>query len=255
MALFQCSFFSDVLGLSTRATVILPQASERQIGMGGSRGEGPLPVLYLLHGLSDDETIWTRRTSVERYAAEKELAIVMPTTHRGFYTDQAVGYDYWTYLSEELPQIMRGFFPLSELREDNFAAGLSMGGYGAFKLALRTPERFAAAASLSGALDVVRRDEVLPEWQATFGSAERARRNGDDLFALAESLDPADCPALYQWCGTEDFLHEENVAFRDLAVRRGLPLDYAQGPGDHSWGYWDEQIARVLDWLPIRAAG
>jgi putative tributyrin esterase len=251
MALLQCSFFSDVLGLSTSATVILPQPTTQQIGMGGAHGGGDLPVLYLLHGLSDDETTWTRRTSVERYAAELDIAIVMPTTYRGFYTDQAVGYDYWTYLSEELPQIMHGFFSLSTRREDTFAAGLSMGGYGAFKLALRTPERFAAAASFSGALDAARR-EGFEEWEATFGSRERAREQKDDLFALAEDLDPAACPALYQWCGTEDFLYEENVAFRDLAQRRGLPLEYHEGPGDHSWGYWDAQIARVLDWLPLR---
>jgi S-formylglutathione hydrolase FrmB len=252
MALFECSFFSDVLGMSTRATVILPQSAQRQIGVADVTARGELPVLYLLHGLSDDESMWSRRSSIERYAAEYPLAIIMPTVYRGFYTDQAVGYDYWTYLSEELPKIMRGFFPLSSRREHTFAAGLSMGGYGAFKLALRAPERFAAAASLSGVLDLPSR-EIYPEWSATFGTRERARAHGDDIVALAEAIEPGTCPRLYQWCGTEDFLYPENVAFRELAQQRRLPLEYSEGPGDHSWTHWDDQIARVLSWLPLQS--
>lgn len=91
------------------------------------------PTLYLLHGLSDDHTIWLRRTSIERYVASMGLAVVMPAVHRSFYTDMDKGYRYWTFISEELPALARSFFPLSDKREDNFAAGLSMGGYGAFK--------------------------------------------------------------------------------------------------------------------------
>ena len=241
-----------MLGLSTRATVILPQATTRQIGMAGVSAAGPLPVLYLLHGLSDDESIWTRRTSIERYVAERRVAVVMPTVYRGYYTDQRIGYDYWTYISDELPSIMRGFFPISDRREDTFAAGLSMGGYGAFKLALRTPERFAAAASLSGGLDTAR--SAKPgEWTATFGDPESARERGDDLFDLADRLDPAKSPALYQWCGTEDFLYDDNVRFRAHAESRGLPLTYSEGPGGHEWSGWDSQIQKVLDWLPLPA--
>src|SRR6476619_7886720 len=129
-------------------TVILPQSTAGQIGMTGSESTGETPVLYLLHGLSDDDTIWLRRTSIERYVAALGLAVVMPQVHRSFYTDEAYGNRYWTYLSEELPEIVHGFFRLSRRREDTFVAGLSMGGYGALKWALRDPGRFAAAASL-----------------------------------------------------------------------------------------------------------
>src|SRR3954454_13731935 len=128
MALLRCDFFSDVLGLSTSMTAILPQSTSAQIGMSGSVGGGLPPVLYLLHGLSDDDTTWLRRTSVERYVAPLGLAVVMPQVHRSFYTDQAHGGRYWTFLSEELPAVVNSFFTVSDRREDTFVAGLSMGG-------------------------------------------------------------------------------------------------------------------------------
>jgi len=151
MALVHCDFFSEALGLSTSMCVILPQATGGgQIGMASAAAAKQHPALWLLHGLSDDHTIWQRRTSIERYVAPLGLAVVMPAGGRSFYADMAHGLRYWTFLSEELPALARSFFPLSEAREDNFVAGLSMGGYGAFKWALRCPQQFAAAASLSG---------------------------------------------------------------------------------------------------------
>jgi S-formylglutathione hydrolase FrmB len=96
-------------------------------------------VLYLLHGLSDDDTAWLRRTSIERYVSELGLAVVMPQVHRSFYSDELHGLRYWTFLSDELPQLVDSFFHVSTRREDTFVAGLSMGGYGALKWALRQP--------------------------------------------------------------------------------------------------------------------
>src|SRR5918912_3501776 len=185
MALLRCDVFSDALGLSTSLTVILPQPTTTQIGLEGDAGDEPPPVLYLLHGLSDDDTIWTRRTSIERYVAPLGLAVVMPQVHRSFYTDEAYGGRYWTFVAEELPELVGSLFRVSARREDTFVAGLSMGGYGALKLALRQPERFAAAASLSGALDVVelarsprQGDPTL--WRRVFGR-RRVQGSPDDL--------------------------------------------------------------------------
>lgn len=131
MALLRCNFFSDVLGMSMSMTVILPQKTRNQIGMAGAAPTDRHPCLYLLHGLSDDDTIWSRRTSIERYVAPLGLAVIMPNVHRGFYTDMAHGYRYWTYISEEIPALAQSFFHISDRREDTFVAGLSMGGYGA----------------------------------------------------------------------------------------------------------------------------
>src|SRR5262245_37712214 len=103
MAFFDCHFFSDALGLSVSAYVLLPQKTTRQIGMPGGDTRASYQTLYLLHGLSDDHTIWLRRTSIERYAAAKNLAVVMPAVARSFYQDMASGAKYWTFVSEELP--------------------------------------------------------------------------------------------------------------------------------------------------------
>ena len=105
MALLHVDFFSDVLGMCTSADVILPQQTSGQIGMEGKGAEGKLKTMYLLHGMSDDQTIWQRRTSIERYVSQLGIAVVMPTTHLAFYTDTTYGMRYWTYISEELPKI------------------------------------------------------------------------------------------------------------------------------------------------------
>ncbi|MEU5940529.1 alpha/beta hydrolase family protein [Micromonospora sp. NPDC047548] len=261
MALVRCDFFSEALGLNTSMMVILPQATTAEIGVSGGGADGDPPVLYLLHGLTDDESIWLRRTSVERYVAPLGLAVVMPRAERSFYTDEAHGNRYWTFLSEELPQVCRSFFRLSPRREDTFVAGLSMGGYGALKWALRHPDRFAAAASLSGALDVAhRRDHptrpVDPTvWHTVWGDRE-VPGSDDDTVALVgrAGVDP---PALYVACGTEDFLYEDNLRFVEAARARGVPVTVDFSRGDHDWAYWDDKIRDVLAWLPLpgRPAG
>jgi putative tributyrin esterase len=256
MALVRCDFFSDVLGLSTSMTVVLPQTTSAQIGMTGATTRADAPVLYLLHGLSDDGTIWLRRTSIERYAAPLGLAVVMPQVARSFYTDEAHGNRYWTFLSEELPQLARSFFHLSDRREDTFVAGLSMGGYGAAKWALRHPDRFAAAATLSGVTDIVGvvgldhepgRDQL---WDTIFGGRPLAGTD-DDLFHLLDTVDPAQAPKLYVGCGTEDRLIGHNRRFGDAARARGFDVTEDFRPGEHEWGLWDDTIQDVLRWLPL----
>ncbi|KKO54995.1 alpha/beta hydrolase [Paenibacillus sp. DMB20] len=256
MALMQCHFFSEALGLSTTMTVILPQNTTTQIGMENRAGSHRHPTLYLLHGLSDDDSIWLRRTSIERYVASMGIAVVMPQVHRSFYTDMEYGGKYWTFISEELPALARSFFPLSHAREDNFVAGLSMGGYGAFKLALGKPEMFAAGASLSGALDVAdRMIEATFERDSKLIFGEGPIQGGDnDLLELVKRLDRSEGPKpkLYQCCGTEDFLYDNNQTFLKACRETSLDLTYSEGPGAHEWGYWDAKIQDVLKWLPLR---
>jgi putative tributyrin esterase len=258
MAHLRCDFFSDVLHLSTSMTVILPQETSSQIGMSGSTraaGRVGFPTLYLLHGLSDDDTIWSRRTSIERYVAPLGLAVVMPQVHRSFYTDEVNGNRYWTFLSEELPAVAGSFFRLSDRREHTFVAGLSMGGFGALKWALREPHRFAAAASLSGALDMSTRQRAggPPDdphlFDRIFGDRPVAG-TADDLLWLLDQA-PAALPRLYLCCGTEDALYDENVTFRDACRDKDVPLTVDFAPGEHDWGYWDAKISDVLAWLPL----
>ncbi len=252
MALLRCDFFSESLGLSTSMTVLLPQTTSGQIGMTGAAGDGAPPVLYLLHGMSDDDTIWLRRTSIERYVAPLGLAVVMPQVHRSFYADEVSGNRYWTFLSEELPGIVETFFRVSTRREDTFVAGLSMGGYGAVKWALRQPERFAAAASLSGVLDAATLYERIPDPMLTriFGP-DGPRDTDGDLLALVGKADPVTTPALHVTCGTEDPLLPGNRRFLAAAEAAGVAVTSDFGPGSHEWGVWDALIQEVLAWLPL----
>jgi len=251
VALISCDFFSDVLELSTSMTVVLPQRTEAQIGMAGVAAEGgPPPVLYLLHGLSDDHTTWQRRTSIERYAAGLGLAVVMPAVHRSFYADEVYGHRYWTFLSQELPRLVPSFFRVSERPADTFVAGLSMGGYGALKWALRQPSRFAAAASMSGVMDVAalgRRPERADLFERVFGGTPGP---DDDLFALLDRADPAALPPLHISCGTGDPLFAGNETFVKAARRAGARLTVDFRPGEHEWSFWDSEIEHVLAWLP-----
>lgn len=258
MAHLTVEFFSNVLGKCMTMEVILPQSTTTQIGMTGTDGRDTYPVLYLLHGMSDDHSIWLRRTSIERYVSELGIAVVMPNADLSFYTDMKIGGRYWTYISQELPEICRGFFPrISPKREDTFAAGLSMGGYGAMKLGLLCPERFSAVASLSGCLDivsVVKRRQIANDmyWNSLFGSAEELQGSDDDLLALAEKASKCDLPlSLYACCGTEDFLYEDNCHAVAFMKALGLNLTFEEGNGGHTWEFWDHWIQRILKWLPI----
>lgn len=266
MAFLDVHAFSDALGMQVAFHVLLPQPARREIGAPGGERRARYQVLWLLHGLSDDHTIWLRRTSIERYAAARNLAVVMPAAGRSFYQDMPSGAGHWTFLTEELPELCRAWFPLSDAREDNFVAGLSMGGYGAMRMALARPDRYAAGASLSGAFDLntflrESSEEGSPidraEWAAIFGPGLRAEGTDADLYALAKRVaagtgeTPGPVPKLFVSCGTEDPLIGDNRAFHRHLDGAGLVHTYEEHPGDHEWAYWDTHIQRVIGWLPL----
>lgn len=252
MALIQFEFRSETLRLASQINIVFSQTIKQQFG-----ADHRSPVLYLLHGLSDDHSSWLRKSSIERYVEKYDLIVVMPAVHRSFYRNTYSGYRYFDFISQEVPAICQSHFSVTRDPSETFVAGLSMGGYGAFKLALSQPEKFAAAASLSGALDIGLltgdRDELLPEAESVFGPDAEIRGTDDDLLHLAsEAVGSGDTiPKLYQCCGTEDFLYPVNQSFIHHAKKIGLPVDYNEGPGDHDWGYWDQHIQDVLEWLPI----
>ena len=236
MALLTCHIDSEALNVAATITVVIPQEVESP------------PVLYLLHGLTDDHTGWLRNTSIERYADEAGLAVVMPAVHHSFYTDEVHGHAYWTYVSEELPALVHRLFRVSDRPEDTFAAGLSMGGYGAVRLALSHPDRYAAAASLSGTLDITYmadREDRAAIWDRAFGGEIRPE---NDLFALLAAA--SSVPPLYIGCGTSDGLLDANERFIAAATGADVDLTTDLRAGDHEWSLWDAQIADVIAWLP-----
>jgi S-formylglutathione hydrolase FrmB len=260
MALIHIGFFSNSLGMQVSCDVILPQRAAKQIGMdSASKGEGDQsfnghPVLWLLHGASDDHTIWQRRTSIERYAAPLGLAVVMPAVQLSSYANMAHGGKYYDYASLELPEKMRGFFPLSSKREDNYIAGLSMGGSGCLKIGLANPENYAAIGCMSAGLPnfgalrsrpgAEKRLEMLYGGKSTEGTVEDAIHSAK---MIIEKKLPA--PRIYLACGTEDFALERARQTRDFFQSLpGNPFGYVyeEYPGAHTWEFWDEHIQDFL---------
>ena len=255
MALIHLNFHSDVLGMAMQADVILPQKNTSLIGM-QTRDSETYKTLWLLHGLSDDNTIWQRRTSIERYASEKGIAVVMVNGERSWYTDMKYGGRFFTYLTDELPKICRNFFRgMSDKREDNFVAGLSMGGYGALKCALSYPDRYAAAASLSGAVDIAayvdgKNELDDPYGYSILGDFDKVRGSKNDLFALAESCAKSEVkPRLFLWCGTEDHLIGSNRRLKAHLDALSLENTYRESEGYHSWHWWDLHIQSALSFF------
>lgn len=264
MALLHVNFFSQSLGMAVACDVILPQRATRQIGMAAAARDGGHPTLYLLHGASDNHTIWQRRTSIERYAAPLGLAVVMPNAHLSSYADMAHGGKYYTYIAEELPRVMRGFFPLSDKREDNFIAGLSMGGAGCLKIGLANPDKFAAIGCMSAGLSNIRpvkRDEKPnPMWEKRL----KMMYDGKDISGTVE--DPCyqakkiieegkPVPRIYHAVGTDDFVLENARATRDFfGTFPCNPFDYTyvEAPGAHTWEFWDEHIQDFLRFVGLK---
>ncbi|MBQ9131662.1 MAG: esterase family protein [Clostridia bacterium] len=241
---------SKKLNKSTQVNVLIP---DEAIGT-----NQPYRTLWLFHGRSDDHTAWMRYTSIERYAKEHGLAVVMPDVDRSWYTNTAYGMNYFDFVAEELPKACRGIFKgMSEKREDNIVAGLSMGGYGALKLALSCPDQYSACISLSGALDVTRKGRPcdLDEWRSIFGyeieSPLELQGSKHDLFALAarNKSEGKPFPKLYLWCGEEDSLININRSFDQHLSELGIPHAFETSEGNHSWKWWDLHIQSGISYI------
>ena len=251
MAFINLDFYSEALGMQSEVFVVIPQRGALgEIGIGSKADGVKYKTLYLLHGLSDDHTIWMRRTSIERYASRYGICVVMPNGHRSFYTDMKYGGNYYQYIAKELPARMREFFNVSDKREDNIIAGLSMGGYGALKVAMREPDRFAGASALSAVTDIsefcVERSELFT---AIFGEGQPVP-DEDDLIKLAEAHKNDEIkPEIFIGIGRQDGLYEQNVKFRKILNDNGYDLTYRESDGVHCWEFWDEYILYTLEWM------
>ena len=248
MAYIDCKLKSQILGTTVGVKLYFPTDLPADVGY-TVKG-----VLTLLHGYTNSGDDWMQMTAAPRYAADNGLVLVMPDCGNSFYQNMMHGGAYKTFVTEELPMLLGRMFKLPARREQNFIAGLSMGGYGAFKAALGAPQTFCAAASLSGALDVdelVRTNSLRDAhyWYTVFGDPAKIKGSQNDVFYLAEQCRVSGpMPRLYQWCGTEDSLYAQNVRLRDHLQRLGYDLTYEESPGIHRWNYWDEKIQSVLKW-------
>ncbi len=259
MAFLEFNYYSKALTKRVTVNVLLPEVGKKEEGI-GIGDKDAYKTLYLFHGLSGNRTDWMRRSSIERYVEKYGIAVVMPEVDRSWYTDTAYGVNYFTFVAEELPSVCRGYFKgMSDKREDNFVAGLSMGGYGALKVALTYPEKFSGCVSLSGSLDITRKNSPinLPEFKSIFDfnmeNPIELEGSKHDLYALVRKNHQQGIkfPKMYIWCGTEDRpgLLEGNQIFHALLNELNIEHFYKESEGDHSWQWWDLHIQDALRFL------
>lgn len=209
----------------------------------------PWSVFYLLHGLSDDHTIWMRRTSIERYVAGLPLVVVMPDGGRGWYTNAKEGYAHEDDLIKDVVGLVDRTFPVKAERSGRAIGGLSMGGYGAVKVGLKHHELFASITSHSGALGFTHDEPekakpLSPEFERIFGKSPGG--GPEDPFAIVDRIDHGRIPALRIDCGTEDFLLDQNRAFHKHLEEKKVPHEYVEFPGGHDWAYWDLHVKEAI---------
>jgi putative tributyrin esterase len=217
------------------------------------------PVLYLLHGFGGHYSDWATRTNLADYAARYRMIVVMPEGNNSWYSDSAgVANDkYESYILKELIPDVQKRYRTIEARYGRAVAGLSMGGYGALKFGLKSPETFVFVGSLSGALGIPAATEddlknlksIRDSVFAVFGPVGSETRKANDIYEIARGLSAArvaSLPYIYLDCGTEDFLVAANQQFAAILREKKIPHEYRELPGEHNWAYWDQQVPGVL---------
>lgn len=247
---FQTTYYSSAVGLQLGARILVPET-----------GPAGKPTLYLLHGLSDDHSIWHRRSSVERYVEFCDVVVVMPYGGRGFYTNADQGARWGDAIGPELIAKVESWFNVASSTDHRFIAGLSMGGYGALRLALSNPGTYGHAASLSGALMIgsqpvdnpLRSKDVEEEIRRIFGN-DPSGTNHDLLDLIVRCNISQQMPKLWMDCGKDDFLFEDNQAFYAKLNELGIPITYKISDGRHDWAYWNRLLPDVLKWMGFNPA-
>jgi len=253
MGIFKGNFYSQSLNITTTLNIIFPDESNDVTPVIKDK----VRVLYLLHGLAANSDEWIRFSKIEYYAKKYNFIVIMPEVNRSFYSNMEYGWNYFDYVSKELPSICQRWFNIPTDRNSTFIAGESMGGYGALKTALKCPEQYAAVASLSGVVDYkafidrVFKGEFLDmkksELIAILGNVCQVK-NDDDLFYLLDGSDKIK-PRVIQICGLEDFLYKDNLKFKKKIEALAYDYHYMEWNGDHEWPFWDVAIQRAIQFF------
>lgn len=274
MSLLSYTYESEYLNSNTQLTVILPDKPRSVTPRGFYGSSRKYKVLWLLHGTYGDSTDWVRKTNIELYAAEKDLVVVMPSALNSNYSnwpDSMLGFQMYDHLTEELMPLVYGWLPVSDRREDNFIAGLSMGGRGTIKYAVNHPEKFAAAAVLSAApmdFAAMSPDNPCPmlntndpRMRATLrnaGGLEAFRNSNENVWAILDrKARTGELPRLMFACGEEDaMLYPLFCRFRAHAAEIGLDAHWFTLPGfRHEWRFWDAAIQEALRFFGLDENG
>jgi S-formylglutathione hydrolase FrmB len=213
-----------------------------------------LPVVYVLHGGGGDFREWTNYSNVAKFA-ERHVLVVMPDGNSSYYVNSATMPEdrYEDYIVKDLVSDVEARFPVATDRSHRAIAGISMGGFGAVKLALSHPDLFVMVAGMSSAIDVPRRPfsiKRISQWRhhsSIFGPWGSATRREKDPFVLAESADPGKTPFFYLTCGEQERLMPANRQFVALLDRKRIPHVFVPGPGGHDWNQWNRVLPEAFD--------
>lgn len=273
MSIATLNFESQYLKSNHQISIILPNKPRDLSPKSYYESGKKYKVLWLLHGTYGDHTDWLRRTNIELYACEKDLIVVMPSALNSNYSnwDQCMmGFGMYDYLTEELMPLIYNWFPVSDKREDNFIAGLSMGGRGTIKFAANHPDKFAAAAVLSAApvnFQNLTEEDLLKDdmfsrrmlgMVQNAGGLESFKNSSENVWDILSSLAGSGrLPKLLFACGTADTMVYENLLlFKKHADEIGLDAEYWTVDGyGHEWRFWDLAIQHALQFFGLKDTG
>ena len=248
MAVAHITFTSKELKMNTSVVVCFPD-SVRMDGVPLSKRK----VLYLLHGLSDDCSSWLRYSRIDKYCMDTGLVAVMPSADRSMYCDNVNGQNYFSYIADELPEYLSEVFGLSRAKEDNFIAGLSMGGMGAMKIALTYPERYAAVGSFSGVLDLrpmaaMVNDDMKREFPFLVSEIPNIDSSPLNPTFLLDAHRDKDLK-IYVACGYQDNMYIPNCLFCERIEEIGIEAKVTFENGKHDWDFWERHIPLFIDFI------
>ncbi|MBP5159384.1 MAG: alpha/beta hydrolase fold domain-containing protein [Lachnospiraceae bacterium] len=270
MALFQVSFLSEALKRITTFHAFLPNDTLEGVKINNPNYDRPPKTLFLLHGYTGSSADWICGSDAMMISRRYNLAIVMPSGENSFYIDRkTTGHAYETYISSDLPSYVSKSLGLSLEKNDIFIGGLSMGGYGALRLALKNPETYGAAFGLSSAL-ITEDIKKLANGEKSFAEELANREYYEEIFGDLKNLDQSDKdpgflvrrnktehvanPPLYMACGTEDPLLENNRVFAKYLRAEEVDITYVEEPGIHEWDFWTRQLEPAVVWALNRLA-
>jgi S-formylglutathione hydrolase FrmB len=232
----------------------------------GKVDERPCRVCYLLHGLHGNQDTWLDNTMLPVFSKDHNTVFVMPEAGRSFYRDMRYGARYFSYISEELPDICRRTFNISADRRDTAVIGCSMGGYGSLLAALSRPDRFGFCGAMSTpflfagellgfirsrSVEWIRQQdpEKVALWEdlkCIFGEGLESGPGDDPSEMIKRTAENPEKPVIYCACGEGDEFYEENLRFSGEAKNRGFDLTWEGWPGVHDWVFFNEALIRAL---------
>ena len=279
MARLSVDYYSPSLMRTTTLDVILPVDDHGEaLGLDALRRsdpaawertpyppqKAPFKTLYLLHGMSGNHRDFVSETRIRSWAESRGIAVVMPSGYNAFYLDQPGSHNYYArFVGQELVEVSRRMFPLSNRREDTFIGGISMGAYGALRNGFKYAENFGSIIALSSAMVINDIESIVtddlfflsrPFRESVFGPLDQVPDSDKDPRRLAADVVYCDRPRprVYMAWGTQDPLAQANRLLAERLRGTGIDVTQEELPGGHDWEFWNTSLKRALDWLPLR---